>query len=1062
MKSQAGSVQTRLIVLAASAILPLTLLFAGVAYVDYRAERSRTGQRQLALARSMSATVERELQGATAALQALALSPRLQVADFAGFRSLALRFIKTEPKGSALILLYRDGQHLVDTMVEEGGILPHRDPTVNAVLTQRVFDTGQPMISNVFKRASGGSLIVTADVPVLVGGRVIYDLSLVLPIARFTDILTAQALQPGTLCSIFDRAGITVARVPNGERFAGQSASDTLLPVLLAQYEGVLAVVTREGIPAQTAFSHTMPSGWSVAIAVPDARLEAPLIRSLNLALGVGLLGLLFSIAVATTMARRVLQPIRALTRFAANPSLTDVPVLGISELDEVAAALLASLRDRQAAMEALQGLNDELESRIRQETASRVQAQEQLAQSQRMEALGLLVGGIAHDFNNVLQAVTGGLSLIQRRAGDADAVRRLAGMAADAAARGAAITGRLLTFARRGELAAVPLAALPLLENLRHILATTLGAGIEIQVEGAPDLPDLLADKAQLETALINLAINARDAMPAGGTLVLGAVAETTAAAPHPAGLKPGAYLRLSLTDTGTGMIPAVLARASEPFFTTKGPGEGTGLGLAMARGFAEQSGGGMLIASTPNAGTCVSLWFPQAQSLLPPPQPPPAGPPDEAPVGPMRVLMVDDDSMVREVLAGELEARGFLVTTASDGHAALALLDAGVGADLLITDYAMPGMGGVTLISEARRRRPDLPALLLTGYVEAGAEAALSVLQDRLTVLLSKPISGDALAQKGGGVAAAGEVGKASASFLKKRSKKLCRRCRGSCWTHQRRLRVMAVNTVARTLSWSAPASITTGCCIGGSGQEIGTHALMKSQIQRFEPPLMHLAVAETTHAPAQAHMRVHIEQQRQIGHQFHRAAVQLHDEVRGQSPARALIGERRAQIPVAHHNPPRFQCRPDHPCHVLHPRRGHQQQLGHRVPVRRIVREQQRPQSLTLRRPARLPRDQHIHGASNGLNNAGLARPLTPLDNNEHQTSKSFLVLFFKKELFLTRPSRNATSPPPRGPGSPSCPHPLQPESTTSADGTPCPLTVSLPTASPRCTGAGNGLS
>ncbi len=740
----AGSVRARLFMLAMAATLPMLLLFVGVAYLDYRAERGRAAQRELAIARSMAATVDRELRSATASLQALALSPPLQQGDIAGFRELAMRFVAGEPAGTAMVLLDSDGQHLINTMVPLGQPLPRRLASVTRTLVRPVFATGKPAVSNLFPRAIGHTLIVTADVPVLRAGRVLYDLSLVLPASRFSDILAEQHLPPQTVASVFDRNGVNVARVPDGAQFVGKAASATLLPALLARDEGVLGTLSLDGTRLVTAFSHTSPSGWSVGIGVPETSLRAPLQRALALALGAGLAGLLASSAVAYALGQRILQPIRALTRFAANPAQPGNGSFGLHELDEVAVALRYSQRDRQAAMDALQRLNEQLEARIREETASRVEAQAQLAQSQRMEALGQLAGGIAHDFNNVLQAVTGGLSLIQRRASDEEAVRRLSRMAADAASRGAAITGRLLTFARRGELSAVPIAPAALLGSLREMLVHTLGAHVDIQVDAADTLPRLCADQAQLETVLINLAINARDAMPAGGTLTLAADVK-----PHaPDGSPPG--ISLCLIDTGVGMAPDVLARASEPFFTTKDPGQGTGLGLAMARGFAEQSGGGFSIASTPGVGTTVSLWFPQAHMQAIPVGSPAEPLPAFGGETPMRVLMVDDDSMVREVLAGEMEARGFLVTTANDAAAALALLDGGQATDLLITDYAMAGMNGLALIGQARRRRPDLPALLLTGFAEARAESALSSGQDRLTVLLRKPIAGEELARQ------------------------------------------------------------------------------------------------------------------------------------------------------------------------------------------------------------------------------------------------------------------------------------------------------------------------
>ncbi len=530
-----GSVQVRLIVLATAAILPMLLLFTAIAYLDYRAERVRSGERQLSVTHSMAATVERELRAATASLQALALSPGLQHADIGGFRQLAERFVSTEPKGSALVLLDGSGQQLLNTAAPLGERLARRDISLNKALTWRVFDTGQPVISNLFPPATGNELIVTADVPVMRDGHVIYDLSLVLPASRFSDILSEQTFPSGRILAVFDRLGQTVARLPNTEKLNSTQAAPTLLPALLTGDEGVLPSLTRDGKPVLTAFSHTKPSGWAVAFAVPDAELRAPLQKSLRLALGLGLVGMLTSAAVAFLMGQRIVQPIRALTRFAADPAHADTGSLGLRELDAVAAALRQGECDRQAAMTALQTLNEQLEGRVRQEIASRLAVQAQLAQSQRMEALGQLAGGIAHDFNNVLQAVTGGLSLIQRRAADEAAVRRLSSLAAEAAARGAAITGRLLTFARRGELAAAPVPPEALLEGLRMMLAHTLGPGIAVRVHVPYGVPNLLADKPQLETALINIAVNARDAMQSGGTLTLTAQAAPFDVSPPP-----------------------------------------------------------------------------------------------------------------------------------------------------------------------------------------------------------------------------------------------------------------------------------------------------------------------------------------------------------------------------------------------------------------------------------------------------------------------------------------------------------------------------------------------
>jgi PAS domain S-box-containing protein len=413
-----------------------------------------------------------------------------------------------------------------------------------------------------------------------------------------------------------------------------------------------------------------------------------------------------------------------------------------------VVGADVTALRRAQAE---LARLNRDLAARVQEEIAAREAAQLRAAHAERMQALGQLAGGIAHDFNNVLQAVTGATTMIEDPSAAPADMRHLARMAADAAERGAAITRRLLAFARRDDLRAEALDAATVLGGLRDILVHTLGSAITVRVEAEPGLPPLLADKGPLETVLVNLATNARDAMPKGGMLVLSAAAELVSEVDaHPAGLEPGRYLKLAVKDTGTGMDPAALARVTEPFFTTKPQGQGTGLGLAMARGFAEQSGGALELESKLNRGTTVTLWLPQAEPIAAA-----ALPRIESPVDgdrardPSRVLVVDDDPLVREVLARQLRAAGFDVLRAESGIEALALLAAGEHIDVLLTDLSMPGLDGLAVIREAQSRIPGLPAVLLTGY--AGDIAALAAsAPDRSFALLRKPVSGRVLADR------------------------------------------------------------------------------------------------------------------------------------------------------------------------------------------------------------------------------------------------------------------------------------------------------------------------
>jgi PAS domain S-box-containing protein len=364
-----------------------------------------------------------------------------------------------------------------------------------------------------------------------------------------------------------------------------------------------------------------------------------------------------------------------------------------------------------------------------------------QLAQAQKLQALGQLAGGIAHDFNNILQAVSGAAMLIEQRPGDHDRVRRLASTMIAAANRGTSITQRLLSFARRGELRAAPIATSDLLNSMREVFAYTLGTTIAVCTSVPPSVPALIADQPQLETAIINLGTNARDAMPGGGTIILSAEAENVAEGHHhPAGLAPGDYVRLSFADNGTGMDAATLARVSEPFFTTKPQGQGTGLGLAMVKGFTEQSGGGLSITSTPGQGTTVTMWLHQATTDVVRT----GGDDDQhgVPIGlqlSARILLVDDDDLIRETLAELLEEAGFTTLVAASGLEALALVESGEVVDAMVSDLSMPGMNGVTIIRKARALRPGLPCFLLTGYV--GERAALST--ENTFTLVRKPVT-------------------------------------------------------------------------------------------------------------------------------------------------------------------------------------------------------------------------------------------------------------------------------------------------------------------------------
>ncbi len=406
--------------------------------------------------------------------------------------------------------------------------------------------------------------------------------------------------------------------------------------------------------------------------------------------------------------------------------------------------AAVQDISHRRAAEAALHAMNATLEQRVAETVAERTRVEESLRHSQRMEALGQLAGGVAHDFNNVLQAIAGGARLIQRRPHDPETVRRLAGLVVDAADRGASVTRRLLSFARRDALQPGPVEAAPLLQDMQEILARTLGSSITVQASADAGLPPLLADRGQLETVLVNLATNARDALlgedglprPGENRVALRASLADGAAA----GLRPGAYILIEVTDNGPGMDGETLLHATEPFFTTKPRSRGTGLGLSVARGFAEQSGGALQLVSAPGGGTTARLWFPVAPAMV------------ESAAGVAlgsvpRIVLVDDDPEVREVIAETLSGRGCLVDGYASAASALERLRAGQ-ADVLISDLSMPGTDGLTLIQEAQRLQPGLPAVLLTGHAGPGLATAVARVTGGRVLLLQKPVRGADLA--------------------------------------------------------------------------------------------------------------------------------------------------------------------------------------------------------------------------------------------------------------------------------------------------------------------------
>jgi len=420
-----------------------------------------------------------------------------------------------------------------------------------------------------------------------------------------------------------------------------------------------------------------------------------------------------------------------------------------------------SSLRSRRRQYECRR-LNEELEIRVNQRTAELAAANRQLLrqieerervettlrQMQRLEAVGQLTSGVAHDFNNLLTVVLGNIGFLERDFAasgiNGKATQRLSYMRS-AAERGAKLTDQLLSFSRRQRLEPRSLDLNEIVASMRDLLQSTMGGSIQIETSFSDKLWPAMVDPTQLELAILNLAINARDAMEVGGTLTVSTANVTLDAPRYPEEPPAGDYVAVCVSDTGTGMDEPVRRKVFEPFFTTKEPGKGSGLGLSQVLGFAQQSSGGVSLESQPGKGTRVHIYLPRSTVQAERPSTALAGVKAPALANGGKVLLVDDDSGVREVTAAMLRDLGYIVLEAGSGGGAFELLEREPVIDLIVMDFAMPGMNGAEVARQARIDRPTIPILFITGFADRAAISGIEGAQ-----IIGKPFSRDELAEK------------------------------------------------------------------------------------------------------------------------------------------------------------------------------------------------------------------------------------------------------------------------------------------------------------------------
>ncbi|MTV53680.1 hybrid sensor histidine kinase/response regulator [Pseudoduganella buxea] len=703
-------IRSRLLLLILSILLPAFVIASCAVWYVYKEQRAAEVAGMSEAVHALALLADRELLAKEAMLRALATSPAMQQGDFRAFhghaRSLA------PPADSTIVITDLAGRQLLNTRQPYGSTPPVGKS--NLVARRAAAGPDATVVSDLFFSPVGKRHDVALQIPAPVAGQPRYYLSMGMAVERLAPLLAQQGVPPTWLMSLLDSRGTVIARSRDGARYIGRQVSPSLRAKMAAGPSGVHYGVTLDGTPTVAFYSRAPMSGWTVVLSVPSAEMRRPAIAA---ATGLGaliLVALGVALAAARIFARRTAQPIEQLRR-AAESLGRDEPVTaftsGTMEADAVSAALADAskrIRDNTAL----------LECRVAEAVAAAERAQRALLQGQKLEALGRLTAGIAHDFNNILQTLSGALQLIPLTT-DRARVQALAATCQKAIARATKLTGQMRSFGTVQDARLALAQPDAVVQNMLPMLHSACPGSVRLELDIAEGLWPVMVDPLQMELALLNIVINARDAMPDGGSLYLGMHNETVERAPQ--GLSPGEYVRIELRDSGTGMSAETLARALEPFFTTKPVDKGTGLGLPQAYAFARQSGGTLVLASEPGAGTLVTIWLPRALGAEGSGEGAFAAPAaiTGAATGP--VLFVDDDPLVLATMVEALTVAGFEVTSATSGDEALAKLAAGCPVRHVVSDIVMPGLvDGVGLARIVAERYPDVRVVLATGHTE------------------------------------------------------------------------------------------------------------------------------------------------------------------------------------------------------------------------------------------------------------------------------------------------------------------------------------------------------
>ncbi|MGJ9418974.1 response regulator [Massilia sp. CMS3.1] len=702
--------RTRFLLLVLSVLVPSFIASAlAVAYV-YRDAQDAQNRSMAETARAMALLVDSELEKKEEVLRALAASPALAGGDLASFYEHARTVVP--PPESTVILFDLRSHQLLNTRRPLGTDLPKRNGS-NVDQLRAKYGEERALVSDLFIGQVAKRKDFAIQVPVKVDNVLRYRLTMGVGASSLQSLLLRQHLPEGWLATIVDRNGIVVARTRQPERFVGTPMLATSRKLMGNARETIYEARTLDGTHSRVFVSTVPAADWKILLSMPTSELrEAPL-RAAALLGGLMAVLLIIGLAAAHRFANRAIGPIEALGQSAkalGEGAEVRYAAAGWAELDSVAHYLAdASTRIRHN--------QSEMESRVAAAIAATERAQSALLKNQKLEALGRLTGGIAHEYNNLLQTLTTALQLAAFSTRE-EKVKSLIQTCQRTVARATTLTGQLGSFGRLQEARMTTVDVCEQLRSAVQLMKGSLRGDVAVEVHCPDGVWPVTLEPLQFDVALLNLALNARDAMPNGGSLRL--EARNVAQEGADASLQRGDYVLVSMVDSGSGMTPAIMARALDPFFTTKPPGQGTGLGLPQAYAFAAQAGGTLTLDSIPGIGTRVDMYLARAQAEVT------AAPGIEGDALPAQgsgsVLFVEDDALVREAVMRALTESGFEVMVAEDGEAALRLLENSARRpDVVFSDIVMPGqVSGIDLAGILRQRYPGLPVILATGYTE------------------------------------------------------------------------------------------------------------------------------------------------------------------------------------------------------------------------------------------------------------------------------------------------------------------------------------------------------